>query len=161
MSALTDAALKVAQSQVGEMEKPLGSNWGMPVQEYLASVGITEPASWCMAFVYWCFGTACKKLGISPDPLTCTGSVVHAWNVAYPEHKSNDTPGFVPQPGDIFIMEFSPTAGHTGIVESIDPDGTLHTIEGNTDDTGSPQGIGVYRRTRHFVPPIVGFLRYP
>ena len=162
MSQLTDAAILVAQSQVGEMEKPLGSNWGMPVQDYLASVGINEPASWCMAFVYWCFGTACKNLGISPNPLTCTGAVVHAWMVAYPQHNyPQGHAASIPQPGDIFIMEFSPTAGHTGIIESVDPDGTLHTIEGNTDDTGSPQGIGVYRRTRRFVPPIVGLLRYP
>jgi hypothetical protein len=161
MSQLTDSALAVAQSQVGEMEKPLGSNWGEPVEDYLASVGITEPASWCMAFMVWCFGQACKTLGISPNPLTPTGAVVHAWNVAYPFHKSTNIAGFTPQPGDIFIMEFSPTSGHTGIVETIDPDGTLHTIEGNTDDTGSPEGIGVFRRTRHFVPPIVGFLRYP
>lgn len=160
MSQLTDAALKVAQSQVGEMEKPLGSNWGQPVESYLISVGITEPASWCMAFMVWCFEQASKGMGIV-NPLTKTGAVVHSWNVAYPIHKSNNMPGFVPQIGDIFIMEFTSTAGHTGIVESIDVDGTLHTIEGNTDDTGSPQGIGVYRRTRHFVPPIVGFLRYP
>jgi hypothetical protein len=160
MSQLTDAALKVAQSQVGQMEKPLGSNWGQPVESYLASVGITEPASWCMAFIVWCFDQASSQLGIA-DPLTKTGAVVHAWNVAYPIHKSTDITGYTPQPGDIFIMEFTPTAGHTGIVEMVNSDGSLGTIEGNTDDTGSPQGIGVYRRTRHFVPPIVGFLRYP
>jgi hypothetical protein len=161
MSQLTDAALKVAQSQVGQMEDPLGSNWGEPVESYLASVGITEPASWCAAFVYWCFEQVCEAECHIPNPLTKTGAVVHAWNVAYPQHKSTNIPGFTPQPGDIFIMEFTPTAGHTGIVETVNADGSLGTIEGNTDDTGSPQGIGVYRRTRHFVPPIVGFLRYP
>ena len=161
MSQLTDAALKVAQSQVGQMENPLGSNWGHPVQDYLASVGISEPASWCMAFMVWCFDQASKELGIV-NPLTKTGAVVHAWNVAYPQHKfPQGHAGSVPQIGDIFIMEFSPTAGHTGIIESINGNGALNTIEGNTDDTGSPQGIGVYRRVRHFVSPIVGLLRYP
>jgi hypothetical protein len=160
MSQLTDAALKVAQSQVGKMENPLGSNWGDPVEYYLDSVDIEEPASWCMAFIYWCFNEACENLKITPNPLTKTGAVVHAWNVAYPQHKfyvGKDTP----QVGDIFIMEFTPIAGHTGIIESIDPDGTLHTIEGNTDLNSSPQGVGVFRRTRYFSPPIVGLLRYP
>ena len=162
MSALTDAALKVAQSQVGQMENPLGSNWGHPVEDYLAAVGINEPASYCMAGVYWCFDQACKELGITPNPLTKTGLVAHAWQVAYPYHKSTDIPGFQPQPGDIFIMIFGVSGhGHTGIVEAINPDGSLGTIEFNTDTTGSPEGVGVFRRTRHFVPPIVGFLRYP
>jgi hypothetical protein len=160
MSQLTDAALKVAQSQVGEMEKPLGSNWGQPVETYLASVGIEEPASWCMAFQFWCFGQAAAEMGIE-NPLTKTGGVVHAWTVAYPYHKSINIPGFKPEVGDIFIMDFGNGSGHTGIVEIVNADGSLGTIEGNTDITGSPNGIGVFRRARHFVPPIVGFLRYP
>ena len=51
MSSLSDKVVKVAITQVGKQEKPLGSNWGIPVQDYLKSVGITHPASWCMAFV--------------------------------------------------------------------------------------------------------------
>lgn len=156
MSALTDAALKVAQSQVGQMEKPVGSNWGHPVEDYLASTGLDEPAAWCMAFMYWCFGQASKGMAIV-NPLTKTASVSHAWQVAYPVHKIVSSP----QIGDIFIMEFKAGGGHTGMVEFIESDGTLHTIEGNTDLNGSPEGIGVFRRTRHFSSPIVGFLRYP
>jgi hypothetical protein len=157
MSALTDAALKVAQSQVGEMEKPLGSNWGHPVEDYLACAGVNFAAPWCMAFQYWCFTQASTGMGIA-NPLTQTASVSHAWQVAYPYHKITAEPI---QIGDIFIMLFEAGGGHTGIVESIDADGTLHTIEGNTDLNGSPEGIGVFRRTRHFSSPIVGFLRYP
>ena len=48
-------AVSVAIKQVGAKENPLGSNWGKPIQDYLKSVGINFPASWCMAFVYWCF----------------------------------------------------------------------------------------------------------
>ena len=46
--------LDVAISELGKQEIPLNSNWGEHVQKYLKSVGITFPASWCMAFVYWC-----------------------------------------------------------------------------------------------------------
>ena len=155
MGKLTTAAIQIASTQVGEKEKPLGSNWGHPVQDYIERAGIDSPCAWCMCFQYWCFDEAAKQIGI-PNPLTKTGSVSHAWQVAYPIHKVLANP----QVGDIFIMEFEAGGGHTGIVESIDPDGTLHTIEGNTDLNGSPEGIGVFRRTRHFSPPIVGFLRY-
>lgn len=161
MSQLTDAALKVAQSQVGKMEDPLGSNWGADVQKWLASVGILEPASYCMAGIYWCFDQVYKGLGLEENPLTKTGSVIHAWFVAYPQHKSINIPDFNPAAGDIFIMNFGNGHGHTGIVEVVNADKSLTTVEFNTDINGSPNGIGVFRRTRHFVPPIVGFLRYP
>lgn len=159
MSLLTDAALKVAQTQIRMMEKPLGSNWGDPIENYISSVGINQPCAWCMCFMYWCFDQASKGMAIV-NPLTKTASVSHAWQVAYPLHKSTDIASFEPQVGDVFIMEFKAGGGHTGIVESIDSDGTLHTIEGNTDLNGSPEGIGVFRRQRHFSAPIVGFLRY-
>lgn len=156
MSQLADAALKVALSQVGEMENPLGSNWGHPIEDYLECAGVDEAAAWCMAFQYWCFDKASKGMGIV-NPLTKTASVSHAWQVAYPQHKIKVGPL---QVGDIFIMLFKTGGGHTGIVESIDPDGTLHTIEGNSNDSGSPEGYEVVRHTRHFVSPMVGALRY-
>ena len=37
------------------------------------------------------------------------------------------------KPGDIMIQK-SNGASHTGIVTKVDPDGTIHTIEGNTSD---------------------------
>ena len=75
--ALQQQALKVAISQLGQHENPLGSNWGKPVQDYLKSVNISFPASWCMAFVYWCF----EQTGQS-NPLVRTGGVLNAWNTA-------------------------------------------------------------------------------
>ena len=37
------------------------------------------------------------------------------------------------KPGDVMIQERN-GASHTGIITSVDPDGTIHTIEGNTSD---------------------------
>jgi hypothetical protein len=37
-----------------------GNNRGADVRRYLAPVGLTEPNSWCAAFVSWCFLQACK-----------------------------------------------------------------------------------------------------
>lgn len=151
MSQLSDAAIKVAQSQLGAHEQPIGSNWGHPVQDYLASVDIDFPASWCMAFVYWCFDKASKQESLG-NPLIKTAGVLNAWG------KSTHYQVTDPQPGDIFIMDFGGGHGHTGIVISVD-DHTIHTIEGNTNDTGSREGYEVCIRTR-VKTSIKGYLRY-
>lgn len=145
-------ALEIAITQIGEEEKPRGSNWGHPVQDYLASVGIHFQASWCMAFMYWCFLGAAKSLGIK-TPLTKTGGVLKAWQKAPAAVKVTD-----PQPGDIFIQDHGHGLGHTGIVERVEGD-IVHTIEGNTNDTGSREGYEVCRRTRKR-SSIIGYLRY-
>ena len=56
------------------------------------------------------------------------------------------------------IMDFGGGLGHTGIIEAI-IDGQLHTIEGNTNDTGSREGYEVCRRIRD-PKKIKGYLRY-
>lgn len=150
---LQQKALEIAITQIGEEEKPRGSNWGEPVKTYLASVGITFPASWCMSFVYWCFKEAAKELGII-TPLLKTGGVLNAWQKAPAAVKVTD-----PQPGDIFIQDHGHGLGHTGIVEKVNNDGTVDTIEGNTNDTGSREGYEVCRRTRN-KSSIIGYLRY-
>ena len=141
-------ALAIAKTQLGQQEKPLGSNWGKPVQDYLKSVGITFPASWCMAFVYWCFNQA-----VNPNPLIKTGGVLRAWNEADKKYRATD-----PQPGDIFIMDFGKGLGHTGIVEKVDTT-FIYTIEGNSNDSGSREGIEVTRKQRPRTK-IKGYLRY-
>ena len=53
-----------------------------------------------------------------------------------------------PQPGDVFFMLRTNGTGHTGIVESVNADGTITTIEGNTNGRGSRLGDRVARRVR-------------
>lgn len=154
MSQLSDEAILVEISQIGQTEKPLGSNWGHPVQDYLSSVGIDFAASWCMAFQYWSFEQAATKLGI-PNPLIKTGGALHAWQNADSVNKIEDDP----QAGDIFIMDLGKGLGHTGLVESVNGH-QLNTIEGNTNDTGSREGIEVLRKIRYNQGPIIGYLRY-
>jgi uncharacterized protein YkvS len=148
--ALGKEALKIAATQIGKSENPLGSNWGKPVQDYLKSVGINFPASWCMAFVYWCFEQA-KKEG--QNPLIKTGGVLMAWNKSDSKFKVSEC-----QAGDIFIMDFGKGLGHTGIVEKVD-ENFIYTIEGNTNDSGSREGIMVCRKQRP-KKKIKGYLRY-
>jgi hypothetical protein len=156
MSELSQKALEIAVSQIGKEENPRGSNWGKagdPVPGYLGSVGINFPASWCMAFMYWCYNQASAALGV-PNPMLKTGGVLTGWEGRPRNHVK------LPLPGDVFIMDLGHGLGHTGIIESIDPDGTLHTIEGNTNDTGSREGYEVARKVRHNQKPIIGYLRF-
>jgi surface antigen len=150
---LCERALQFAQGEIGKQEHPKGSNWGPDVQIYLASVGITSPASWCMAFVYYCFASAAKILSVI-NPLYRTGGVMNQW---YNAHANNKIIG-EPMPGDIFIMEFPHGMGHTGIVEKVEGD-YIHSIEGNTNEDGSREGYEVARRKR-LKSSVHGYLRY-
>ncbi len=154
MSILSDRALERAKGQIGQKENPLGSNWGHPVQDYLASVGIGFPASWCMAFMYWCFKDAALQLGMK-NPLFKTGGCLVQWN------KSSSFQWDEPAVGDVFIMDHGHGLGHTGIVEKVNGDGTITTIDGNTNDNGSREGIAVERKIRKIKgDKIIGYLRF-
>lgn len=148
MKETQNSIITVASKELGKQEIPKGSNWGIHVQTYLASVGINFPAAWCAAFVYWVF----KQAGLQAK-VPRTGGVLKMWRDAPADCKVKD-----PQPGDVFVMDFGKGQGHTGIVERVEGD-LLHTIEGNTNDEGSREGYEVARRTRAKAK-CVGFLRF-
>lgn len=142
---MSQKVVAVAQSQLGVSEQPPGSNKGPQVDQYLAAVGIHQPAAWCAAFAVWCH----KQAGVS---IPATGGVLDLWN------KSPDNRVKTPQPGDLFIQDHGKGTGHTGFIESVNGD-TLTTIEGNTNDDGSREGYEVARRTRS-AAKMKGFLRF-
>jgi hypothetical protein len=51
--------------------------------------------------------------------------------------------------GCIFLVQKGGSWGHTGIVISAEED-VFHTIEGNTNDSGSSEGYEVCRRIRNY-----------
>jgi hypothetical protein len=63
-------------------------------------------------------------------------------------------------PGTLFLIRTSGTKGHIGIIEEVRGN-QLTTVEGNTNDGGSREGIGVYRRTSRMTSQInLGFVFY-
>ena len=65
-------------------------------------------------------------------------------------------PGLV-VPGMVFFIDTGGGAGHVGIVAE-NTNASLSTIEGNTNDNGSREGIGVFRRSRRRIGDIsLGF----
>lgn len=146
-------ALDIAKTQIGLEEIPRGSNWGINIKKYLASVGIDFPASWCMGFVYWCLNEAAKKKGVK-NPLIKTGGVLNQWQNIPVSYKVK-----TPQPGDIFIMDFGQGHGHTGYVEKVDGN-RIETVEGNSNADGSREGYEVCRKPHgRPISSIHGFIR--
>lgn len=158
---LLDAALQVAISQVGTMENPPGSNAGPEVDAYLKSVGLGPGYYWCAAFVYWCFEQAAKQLGRA-NPVFKTAGCVNHWQKTkgkkIPAAKAVENPGLL-KPGQIFIINHGRGSGHTGMVERVEG-GFVHTIEGNSNNEGSSNGIGVFRLQRKIAKINQGFIEY-
>jgi cell wall-associated NlpC family hydrolase len=160
-SAYLTEVLKVAASQVGVMEVPVGSNKGPEVNAYLASVGVAPGNFWCAGFVYWCFNTAASNMS-RKNPLVKTGGCLNHWNKSTAGKilaaDAIDNPSLI-KPGYIFIINHGAGLGHTGIVESVEG-GLLHTIEGNSNPAGSNNGIGVFNITRKINTVNKGYLLY-
>ena len=166
---LAAAAIEFAITQIGVMEAPLGSNRGPEVDRYLRAVGLNpEQGSfpWCVAFTHFCYQSAADKLGTT-NPHIHTAGVLDHWNKAGKSPKASRVtaakavadPGLV-QPGSLFIIDFGGGLGHSGMVTEVS-DGRLVTIEGNTNDNGSRNGIGVFKRAARKIAQInKGFISY-
>lgn len=147
---LAQKTLETAITQIGVEEIPRNSNSGPEVEIYLRSVGLPKGNSWCMAFVYWCTQKSALQMGAN-NPLKKTGGVLDQYN------SRPHLVQAIPQPGDIFIIDFDNGLGHTGIVEKIVAN-TIFTIEGNTNNNGSRNGYKVCRKKRN-IDTIKAFLR--
>lgn len=154
MNALCERALALALSQVGVRET--SRNRGPEIDQYWRDIA-HEPQAlpWCVVFVSCMFRRASDQLGVrSPVPY-----VAGCWTLdeRSPKHVKTTTAA----PGAIFL-----TNGHhhTGFVESLDTGNpeTFWEVSGNTNDNGSAEGIGVFRRQRRFdqVELYLDFNRY-
>lgn len=137
------AVLAIAAWQVGVLESPAGSNKVKYNTEYYGREVSGSAYAWCMAFVWWVFREAGFNLF---KTASCTAFVS--------QYKAK-SPGQIVRanyrPGDIVFFDFSgkrDKTEHVGIVESVRPDGTLITIEGNTGSGNDANGGAVMRRQR-------------
>ncbi len=167
-SPLLAAVVAAARAEIGVREEPPGSNRGPKVDQYLRSVGL-DPADdsfpWCAAFVYWCFAQSAKSLGVE-NPATKTAGAVDIWVKAparriqrIAREEAKNSPALV-QPGMVFVISTGSGHGHCGFIETVQ--GTvLTTIEGNTNEGGSREGIGVFERVGRRIGDInLGFVNY-
>ena len=162
-------AITIARSQIGIMERPPGSNRGPEVDEYVRRVGLSPAGrfAWCAAFLYFCFDEAALAERRA-NPVIKTAGVLDHWERAGQRGvpritgtRAVQNPALV-QPGHIFIIDTGAPGGggHTGLVVEV-VGGKLVTIEGNTNDVGSAEGIGVFERQSRQIAQInKGFIDY-
>jgi hypothetical protein len=129
-------ALAAAQSQVGVSEQPPGSNDGPQIAEYRTATAGSGVGPWCAYFTSWAAAQAGAPLGEAGQGF---GSVSALYGWAQRTGRATPAgPGVQPNPGDLIVWG----GEHIGIVESVDPDGSIHTIEGNSSNAVSRRTYG-------------------
>src|SRR4051794_8373430 len=122
-------ALQLAQAEVGQAEQPPGSNDSPRIAEYRAATAGSGVGPWCAYFVSWAAQNAGAPLGEAGQGFGSVGALA-SWAQRTGRWTPAAAAGTPPQAGDLIVWG----AQHTGIVESVDPDGTIHTIEGNSSN---------------------------
>jgi hypothetical protein len=122
--------VSAAEGQVGQAEQPPGSNDGPQIAVYRGAVAGAQPGEpWCGYFVSWAAAQSGSPIGDNGAGL---GSV--AGITSWAQNTGHYVPaGSPPQPGDLILFGTE----HVGLVESVNPDGSLTTIEGNSSDAVS------------------------
>jgi cell wall-associated NlpC family hydrolase len=132
-SAAAAQRVATAAAEVGVREEPPGSNDGARIAEYRTATQGAGVGPWCAYFVSWVGARSGTPLG--------PGGTGQGWVPAVQEWLEREgrwvTPSQgVARPGDlvIFDRDGDGTTDHIGLVESVEPDGRVHTIEGNSSD---------------------------
>ena len=155
--------VRIAQDEVGYLEKAsnkdLDSKTGNPGSgswtKYARDLWSADPhffqgnkngiADWCSVFVAWCVYMAAGRDSSKAQMALCYGGPYGAsctyaanyykaagrWNLMHP------------QPGDQIFFRRDGQIVHTGIVVSVDPDGVIHTVEGNSGNAVRRQAYGM------------------
>lgn len=134
--------LKIAKAEIGVKESPANSNnvkyntwyYGKSVQ------GTAYP--WCAVFLSWIFAQVDSSLIKKSASCMEIGN----WFKSNNQWKTNN-----PQPGDVVFFKFNTNSrwtNHIGLVEFVNVDGSINTIEGNTSVSSDDNGGSVMRRIR-------------
>ncbi|HET6508893.1 MAG TPA: CHAP domain-containing protein [Baekduia sp.] len=121
-------ALAFAEQEVGQAEQPPGSNDSPRIAEYRTATAGSGIGPWCAYFVSWAAKQAGAPLGEAGQGFGSVSAVASwaqrtgRWNPA--------ASGQPPQAGDLIVWG----GQHIGIVESVDADGKIHTVEGNSSN---------------------------
>lgn len=137
---LVEGALALAASYVGVKET--ARNSGPEIDLFLAAVGLRPGYAWCAAFVHFCFMRASASLGLV-NPCPRSARALGIWALADGPCKSQDA-----HRGSLFVLDTGEPGGdgHIGFVETAHPNGTIDSIEGNTNEAGSREGNAVARK---------------
>lgn len=139
-----ERVLETARRELGVKESPAGSNRVKYNTAYYGREAQGGAYPWCCVFLWWCFrqagaerlfygGGKTASCGALADWAKRTGRLVREGYRA----------------GDLVFLRFSgPVIQHIGLVERVNADGSLTTIEGNTGTGSDADGGQVQRRRR-------------
>jgi hypothetical protein len=128
------AMVNLAQQEVGVAEQPPGSNDSPRIAQYRQATAGSGVGPWCAYFVSWAARQAGTPLG---DAGQGFGRVDDVWAWAEKSGKAIPAKGNTPAVGDLIVWD-----EHIGMVQSVDPDGSIHTIEGNSSNKVSQRTYG-------------------
>lgn len=140
----TARLISILTAEEGVREVPADSNRGKRVEEYQAATWLEGTGwAWCAAFMCW----GIKKLGEEMPlpferPRTAAAWGFEDW--ARDQKLKLYKPRATIQAGDIVMFTFS----HIGLAIADEKGGSVKTVEGNTNKSGSREGGGVYVQTR-------------
>ena len=145
----------IYDSQIGVREAT-GRNDGQQVEAYLRYTGLGKGHAWCAAFVCWVLGQA----GVENPKTAWAASLFSYDKLVRPRAKvlttsnsqrttTNSPTTHNLQRATIFGLYFPSLKriAHCGFID-VWGDKEVITVEGNTNDTGSREGDGVYRKRR-------------
>lgn len=137
--ATPESVLVIARKEIGYKESPAGSNRSKFGQWY----GM-DAQPWCAMFVSHCFYAAGVPLQIS----TRKGFAYCPYGVQW--FKKQGCWHKTPKPCDVVFFDWGKDgiSDHVGIVEKVNTDRTITTIEGNTSASNNSNGGEVQRRVR-------------
>ncbi|MEG2526793.1 MAG: CHAP domain-containing protein [Oscillospiraceae bacterium] len=146
MLATAKSIMALAKGQIGNKEYPPGSNRVKYNSAYYGREVLGGAFPWCCVFVWWVFAQ-CHASGLFVNAEKCAYCpTAMNWFKAKGQFRTSNF-----QYGDVvfFCFDKSRTAGHIGFVESVNSDGTVTCIEGNTSLTSNDNGGAVMRRVRN------------
>ena len=119
--------LQAAETQIGQTEQPPGSNDGPAIATYRSAVEGASPGSpWCAYFVSWAAAQAGAPIGDRGQGLGSVAAITD-WAARTGRLVSQ------PEPGDLILFG----TRHVGIVQAVNADGSLTTVEGNASNAVS------------------------
>jgi CHAP domain len=134
-SSVGQAIVNAALPEVGVSEQPPGSNDSPRIAQFRQATAGSGVGPWCAYFASWAARQAGVPLG---DQGQGFGAVSDVWSWAERSGKAIQPGTQPPQAGDLIVWG----GRHIGIVESVDANGSIHTIEGNSSNAVSRRTYG-------------------
>ena len=136
--------MATAQNQIGICEEPPGSNDVVFNTDYYGYEVSGDDYPWCCVFVWWCFNKSGNGAAFYNGGKVAGCSAVYTWAQQDGLFITKNQAQF----GDIVLFG----TDHIELVVSVNPDGSVTTIGGNTssDEAGSQSNGGcVALKTRY------------